>query len=161
MSIESTPKSEIPNDPYEVAERQLTLGLEWADIFAKTGDINQAKSAEIVLRNPSVYIRDVRPGQLPEYLRSKWADLINLSDDVVKRVATEDKAWDDQTSGIEKLQNLMFTGNIDPRYRVSISDVLRLSSELFAQSSQIEPGNTSYYIGNVQGMQSWISRFRQ
>jgi len=161
MLSESSPKTEISNNPQQVAEQQLTLGSEWADIFAATGTRDQAKTAEIALRNPAVYLHDVRSGQLPEAIRLKWSKLLELSEAVVKVAGTEDKGWSESTSGIEKLQGLMFAGSIDAKYRGSISDVIRLSSELFAESTAIVPGNTNYYKGNVLGMQSWIRGHRQ
>ncbi len=152
---------ELQQSPQQVGELQLSLGSEWADIFAVTGTTEQAKSAEITLRNPLVYLNDVRLSQLPEEIQDKWANLLILGEEVVKAAGTEDKKWSRSSSSLEKLQSLMFTGNINPEHRISIANVIREASKVFSESVAINPGNTRYYSGNVIGMQGWINRYRQ
>ena len=157
---ESLTKTEKSNDPKQVAEQQRLLGAEWADLYATDVDKHSFKNAEIVLRNPLVYLQGLRPNQLPKDLTEKWSNLLNLSETVAVVAATEDKEWSTGVTGIEKIQSLMFSGSIDPAYRGSISDIMRLSSELFAESTMIVPGNTSYFAGNIRGMSSWINTHR-
>ena len=160
MSFEqSGPKNnELRFEPEYVAERQLTLGNEWADLFAEKGNVELAKSAEITLRNPIVYLRDVSPSQLNEELKQEWSELLAFSESLVNVAQVDTKEWSNSTSGLEKLQQLMCVGAINPDYKGSISDVIRKSSKLFSESSRLVPGNTAYYAGNVQGMAGWIQK---
>lgn len=161
MSNESYPRKEIINDLLAVAKQQSILGAESADIFAATGTSELAKGAAITLRNPSAYLQDVNLEQLPKYLQESWESVLKLSETLVKVSDTENKDWDSGTSDIAKLQSLMSSGSIDTKYKGLMSDVMRLSSDLFADSTAMVPGNTDYYKGNVQGMQSWIRGHRQ
>lgn len=166
MANETLSPSEIANSPEQIAQRQLISGNEWAELYANdSSEDAPMKSAEIVLRNPCVYLNDISNdfsfNKLSEDLRTRWNSLLVFSDAVVRVAGTEDKEWNESTSGIEKLQGLMYSGSVNPKFRGSIADVMRLSSELFAESSVIIPGNTHYYEGNVRGMESWITRHRQ
>ncbi len=147
---------ELANNPAQLGELQRQVGLEWADFYA--ANIEPDNGAEIVLRNPAVYLRDVRPIQLPEKLRKEWVGLLEYSDAVAKVASTEDSGFSNDTSGIEKIQSLMNSGRINSDFRGSVGDIMRISSRLFAESIVVVPGNTSYYAGNVVGMEAWFSR---
>ena len=155
---EQSPRLEITNDPQQVAEQQLALGMAWADIYANgtSRDNRPDQSAEITLRNPAVYLQDLDRQQLPEDLQKGWNVLLSFAGSVATIAATKPVDWSPGVSSLEKIQNLMHSGNIDQDYCGSVADVMRSASELFAKSTQIVPGNTPYFAGNVQGMESWI-----
>ncbi len=157
---ELSTNTEILNNPHEIGERQRILGAEWANLYAKHADKHSFKNAEIVLRNPIVYLQGLHPDQLPKEIEERWSKLLDFSEDVVSVASSEDKEWSAGTTGIEKLQTLMFSGSVNPEYRGSISDILRLSSELFAESTAIIPGDSKYFAGNVRGMEGWINSHR-
>ena len=160
MSFEQSgaKNNELRFEPEYVAERQLTLGNEWADLFAEKGNVDLAKSAELTLRNPIVYLQDVSPSQLNEELKQEWSELLAFSESLVSATQVGSAEWSHQTSGLEKLQQLMYAGKINPDYKGAISDVIRKSSKLFSESSKLVPGDTAYYAGNVQGMAGWIQK---
>lgn len=161
LSNESLAKTEISNDPQQIAEQQRLLGAEWADLYAQGANKHSFNSAEIVLRNPLVYLQGLNPNQLPVDIEERWSNLLDFCEDVIKVAATEDKDWSVGTTGLEKVQSLLVSGSMDKGYRGSVSDIIRISSELFAESTLIIPGNTSYFAGNIRGMSSWIDRHRK
>lgn len=159
---EQSPRLEITNDPQQVAEQQLLLGNAWADIYANgsAGDNRPDQSAEITLRNPAVYLQDLDRQQLPEDLQEGWKVLLSYGESLASIAATKPVEWSPGVSSLEKIQNLMYSGNIDPDFCSSVADVMRFASGLFAKSTQIVPGNTPYFAGNVQGMESWLRHRR-
>lgn len=136
-----------------IAEQQRQLGDEWADLYA--AQETPLKTAEIALRNPVVYLRDVSLSNLPENIREKWGACLETTDKLVELAQTSDSVWSQGTNGIEKLQHLMVSGNLDSKYREPIAQTIRDASTLFADSSVIREGNTPYYDGNVRAMDSW------
>lgn len=144
-------------DPASIAEQQRQLGAEWAEAYAR----EPSQSAEIALRNPTVYLRDVAVSTLPERLQAGWAELLDTSEKLVSAAETTKTEWGTDVSGIEKLQGRMFSGNLKPEYREPIAEVIRGASVLFADSSQFRPGNTNYYAGNVHGMRGWLDRHQR
>lgn len=143
-------------DPMSVAEQQRELGAQWANVYANEPN----KSAEIALRNPLVYLRDVPMTTLPDNLQASWEELLDTTDKLVSAAATSETEWGADVSSIEKLQQKMFTGDLKPEYSLPIAEIIRDASALFADSSQLRGGNTQYYAGNIKGMQSWIERYR-
>lgn len=142
--------------PMSVAEQQLQLGTEWAQVYAA----EPVQSAEIALRNPVVYLRDVSMADLPEGLQAGWAELLDTSEKLVNAAETVKEEWGSDVSGIEKLQVKMFSGNLKPEFREPISQVIADASKLFADSSRFRQGNTTYYAGNVKGMQGWLNNYK-
>lgn len=143
-------------DPMSVAEQQRQLGTEWAQVYAA----EPVQSAEIALRNPVVYLRDVTVTELPEGLQAGWAELLDTSEKLVSAAETVKEEWGSDVSGIERLQVRMFSGNLKPEYREPIAEVITDASRLFADSSQFRQGNTTYYAGNIQGMQGWLKNYK-
>lgn len=139
-----------------VAELQNTLGQQWAEVYAK----EPVKSAEIALRNPAVYLQDVALSSLPGELQAGWTELLDTAEKVVAAAETTKSQWADDVNSIHKLQDRIFTGNLKSEYREPVADIIRDASSLFARSSQLRAGNTSYYAGNVQGMQGWLKRYQ-
>lgn len=147
--------------PELVAEQQVLLGEEWADLMVQASrDEPIDQGTEIVLRNPTVYLEDVSLYQLPSELHGCWKALFERCETTIAAAATEDKGWAPGVSSIGKLQNLLFSGSLDPGYKASVAYVMREASQLFALSSRVVPGKTSYYAGNARAMGSWITSRR-
>lgn len=144
-------------DQMSVAEQQRELGSQWAEVYAQ----EPVQSAEITLRNPTVYLQDVALSSLPDGLQASWAELLDTTEKLVNVAETTKSEWGIDISSIGKLQHRMFTGELKPEYRQPIADVIREASKLFADSSQLRAGNTEYYAGNIQGMQGWLRRHQQ
>ncbi len=148
--------SELETNPQQVAEQQVATAQEWATLYADPGREQGSKSAEIVLRNPLVYLRDVNPQSLPEELQTRWHKLLDFSEALAVAAATRPVEWGADVVGLEKIQGLVRDGDIDPAFRGSVADVMKASSALFADSTQHIPGNTKYYAGNVRGAANWL-----
>jgi hypothetical protein len=151
---------ENPNNPELVADMQAALGREWAAEYGNP-DNEMNPSAEIILRNPSVYLHEVRPGHLPDDLRKRWEDVLELSDLVAEQAATEQHTWGSATnrvSGLEKIQALVRDGEIKETYRGAVADIMRNSSDVFAESTKYVKGNTQYFAGNVIGAAGWLKK---
>lgn len=157
-------RPENVNDPLQIAELQRTAGTELANLYATSSLYSIARnSAEVVLRNPTVYLQDPSHNQLPEELQSGWSNLQDLSAAVVKLAAPEDKGWSADDLGIKRLQSLLYAGNLKSCHRL-IADVMEMASRLFAESIKAVPGNsdyTPYYDGNVKVMQNLLIRSKQ
>ncbi len=153
---------ELQNNPALVAEQQRTIGNEWADIFeaAAVYDGEIITSAEMALRNPTVYVQDVSVTSMSPELQDRWNELFADADEVVKRAETQKDEWAPDTTGIGKLQHRLFVGALKPEYGSDIARVINKASVLFADSSTMKPGNTAYYAGNVQGMEGSIRQYR-
>jgi hypothetical protein len=141
--------------PTELVQEQRRLGAEWADAYAAAE--YPLSGAEIVLRNPSVYLHDVDIKQLPDDLQRRWTGVNHLADGVVSLTTAADQSrWSPGTSGVAKLQHLMVAGELGTDSKGATADVLKAASEVFADSARILPGNTKYYAGNVKAMGSWL-----
>ncbi|MCL4392745.1 hypothetical protein M1145_01215 [Patescibacteria group bacterium] len=142
----------------QIARDQLDYGEKWADILILNGMKGLEQGTEMALRNPVVYLQETNLEQLPVELHQKWTNLLDLSEAFVQIAGTEKRDWGKSVSGLEKLQNLMQSGSIEPNYQVII-DIIRLSSQLFEQSITKVPGNvdSTYYQGNIEAMKSHIS----
>ncbi len=136
-----------------IAAQQRQLGDEWADLYA--AQETPLKTAEIALRNPVVYLRNVSLSSLPEGQREGWSAFLENTDKLVELAKTTENEWAADTNGLDKLQNLMFSGSLDPKYREPIAQKIREASTLFADSSDFRSGNTAYFAGNVRAMDSW------
>jgi hypothetical protein len=159
MSKENFPSiDQLIAEPARIADMQAMAGDSWAALYADRSAGKLPSSAEIVLRNPSVYVHDVSPRQLPEGLQDRWLAVMEFTDAVVQQAKTVDHEWGREVNSLEKLQSLVFSGEIDPAYRGAVGDVMRASSRLFAESVREVPGNTRYYAGNVIAAASWLSR---
>lgn len=151
---------QLKQDPFNVelvADTQANLGQEWAAIYGNP-TIEPDKSAEIILRNPSVYLHDVSPNQLPEELQKKWTDSLSYADTIAENASTEQQEWGREVSGFEKLQSLVRDGEIKSTHRGAVADIMRSASALFAESTLHVPGNTKYYAGNLMGAASWLPK---
>ncbi len=154
LNVQPTPKLELPTTPQEVADRQRVVGEQWATAYAE----QPAGSAEIVLRNPAVYLNDVNTFQLPGEQQEKWGKLSDAADAAVRIAGTVEHTWSSSSTPLERLQSLVRDKEIDPNYRSIVADIMRVSSDLFAESVEIVPGNTNYYAGNVLGAESWLPK---
>lgn len=157
MSHESIPNLEaLQGNPELVADIQVTLSQQWAEAYADPAAEAADRSAEIILRNPSIYLTDINPAQLPEDLKDRWSDLLSFTEATVAHAATVEHQWSSNASSLEKLQALVRDGEVDPRFRGTVADVMRNASTLFAESTKQIPGNTRYYAGNVVGAAGWL-----
>lgn len=145
-------------DPLSVATQQVSLAEKWAALYADPSQEKGPASAEIILRNPSVYLSSINPGDLPESLQDQWAKLLSFSDEAAAFVAAEPVEWGAGTTGLEKIHGLVRDGNVNPLARGAVGAVMRISSALFSESTQHLPGNTQYYAGNVEGAAGWLDR---
>ena len=150
---------EVPISSLSLGKRQAVLGKAWADIYSDPSK-PPTSSAEIVLRNPAVFLRDVDKVKLPEDIRGKWKELSAFADSLAQIAATNPVEWG-SVNGLDKLQQLVFTGNVKPDFRRSIGDVMKVSSDLFAESVDVSPGDQRYFAGNVVGAESWLARASQ
>lgn len=161
MSEANSQIDQLRQDPLNaelVADLQTQLGQEWAAIYADPQQELDA-SAEIILRNPSVYLHSVSPRQLPEELQTRWAETLEFADLLADKAAVKPHQWGTPTnrvSGLEKLQSLVRDSEIKPEYRGSVADIMRNSSALFGESLKHARGDVKYYAGNVMGASSWL-----
>jgi len=151
---------QLKQNPFNVelvADTQANLGQEWAAVY---GDMNieADNSAEIILRNPSVYLHDVSPRQLPGELQEKWTDALSYADTIAQHAATQQHKWGRDVGGFEKLQSLVRDGEVKPTHRGAIADIMRSASTLFAESTKHVAGNTKYYAGNLMGAASRLPK---
>ena len=150
-------KIEINPKVAEVAEKQRLYGLEWGRIYYEN---DQPTSTEIAVRNPVVYLNEGHPGKLPESMKQEWFDLLDYSKELVDQIDGNQTEWARNTTEIEKIQCLIRDGKIPSRFKGSISDVIIWSSDLFTRSTYEVAGNTDYYLGNVNAMESWSAKYR-
>lgn len=151
------PYQDLEQDPALIASEQVRLANEWANIYANP-DIEPDKGAEIILRNPSIYLDDVERRSLPEDLQLGWQKVEALADQVAESGATEDMEWGIDTTGLGKVQSLVFSGRMNPMLRGSVADIMRISSGLLSESMKHAPGRQSYYAGNVRAASGWLTR---
>jgi hypothetical protein len=129
---------------------------------AELGQEVPPASAELALRNPQVYMQDSRlVASLPPGLRERWNRLDAFAQGVASRGETRPKEWSEQASGLDKVQSLVESGEMSPSVRGGVGDVIRESSDLFADSVVIYPGNLKYLQGNVLGAASSLENLRR
>jgi hypothetical protein len=93
-------------------------------------------------------------------LRAEWEKLSVFADSVSSIAAVRPIDWGN-ISGLDRIQSMVFRGEIKPDFRGTVGDIMRISSDLFARSVRVAPGNTEYYKGNVAGAEAWIKNYRQ
>lgn len=156
-SVKPNPAENVElNIPYE--DKQAKLGKEWAIVYA---DENKplVNSAEIVLRNPAVYARDLERHKLPENLNDEWKKLNDFADSLSTVAALKPTEWGN-VNGLDRIQSMIFRGDINPVFRGAVGDIMKASSDLFSRSVKIVPGNTDYFKGNVVAAEAWIKDHR-
>ncbi|HUD07389.1 MAG TPA: hypothetical protein VMR34_05890 [Candidatus Saccharimonadales bacterium] len=170
MSEHSTTKpelspslEELERDPGLVARKQSELGIDISKLYANPEMNLPDGVAEIVLRNPAVYLKDVGSGQLQPDLHESWTRLLGFSDHVAQLAATKDSEWASGTSGLDKIQHIVFGGEVKPEFRRTVADIIRQASVLFGASTSTSgaEGNTRYYAGNVWGAMVRLRNFQQ
>ncbi len=116
------------------------------------------KGVGFALNNPVSYLKEVRLEQLPEKLRQGWSDLFNLSEPLIKINSTKNTDWNQSTNNLEQLQRLIHSTGINSNYQNTLSNIVRLSSDLFAQSIKEESGNIEpeCYEDNLEAMRQEI-----
>jgi hypothetical protein len=152
-----TPAPEETTDTVSLATRQAVLGEEWARIYGDT-NLPVNNRAEMILRNPSVYLNDIDPAQLPVGLQDRWHKLLGFCDSLADQADTETTRWSPSAHGLEKIQTMVQGGRVNPRYRGLVGFVIRDSSSLFAESVFHIPGNTTYYQGNLDSAEDSLQR---
>ncbi len=149
------------NNQGTLAERQVALATAWADIYRYAPSDIRVTSAEIVLRNPAVYIENINLPSLPEELQDRWRKLLTFSKSLTAIAATEPISDDAKINGLHDVQQLVFTDRVNPDFRGSVGDLMRASSALFAESTKHIAGDTHYYQGNIEGGEAWLLRHQQ
>jgi hypothetical protein len=145
-----------------IGRYQAELGQEWAAAYTDMSQEVPPASAELALRNPQVYMQDSRlVASLPPGLRERWNRLDAFAQGVASRGETRPKEWSEQASGLDKVQSLVESGEMSPSVRGGVGDVIRESSDLFADSVVIYPGNLKYLQGNVLGAASSLENLRR
>lgn len=147
---------EAENSVISVAQKQASLGAQWAAIYSNPA-IAVDPNAETILSNPSLYLNGIELNKLPEDLDAKWHSLLDFSEALVAIAGHPDIRWGD-VNGIGKLQSLVASNSIDPAFRGSVGDVIRLSSNLFAESSPYEPGDTRFYANKIHEAEKELSK---
>ena len=162
----TTPPVETLEQQIAYEDKQATLGREWAAIYS---DPNRqlVNTAEIVLRNPAVYLRNLDRHNPPEQLRTEWLKISALADVVSTAAAVKSEDWGN-IKGLDRIQNMVFRGAINPDFRGTVGDLMRVSSDLFSRSVKLAPGSVDYqpgmeeyYQGNVAAAEGWIRDYRQ
>lgn len=159
---EEPPISSLPGeatDDTSIAARQTALGQEWSRVYSNP-DLPLDNNAELILRNPTVYLHDVDPTQLPEELQNRWHQLLGFCEKLADIADTETASWTGNTHGLERIQTLVYGGRISPDFRGSVGDVIRVSSGLFAESLQHLPGDTAHYQANIDSADSYLGKHR-
>ena len=151
------PYQGLEQNPELVASEQVRLADEWARVYADP-DHEPTTSAEIIFRNPSVYLNDVNRSQLPEDLKLGWEKAEKFAEQIVSFGDSKETEWSRYASPIEKVQSLVQSGSMNPMVRGSVADLMRVSAGLFSESTKHIPGNTPYYAGNVRGAAGWLNR---
>lgn len=152
-----TPAPAEATDVASIATRQAVLGEEWARIYSDPNlPINNR--AEMVLRNPSVYLNDIDPAKLPEGLQDRWHNLLGFCDGLAAQADTGTASWTPEAHGLEKIQTMVQGGRVDPSHRKNVGFVIRSSSNLFAESVPHIPGNTAYYQANLDSAEDSLQR---
>jgi len=144
----------------QLPAKQLSLSNRIAEQYLlPDADARLVRNADVVLKNPINYLKGLQKEQLPRGLQEKWHKLLDFSEAVAKISGIDERSFSDGTTGLEKIQTNMNDGNIDPNFRGTISDVLRVSSELFAESYAMLPDNNhAYYMENVEFMDSLLAK---
>jgi hypothetical protein len=150
----STPES--PVIPLSIGERQVNAAKGWAEIYA---DSNRTpnNSAEIALRTPAVYSREVDRITLPPELRNKWHKLLAHCDSLAELASHTPTEWGN-INGLDKLQAMVYRGNVKLDFRRSVADMMEASSKLYEESAEVAPGDQKYFEGNVIAAESWLAR---
>ncbi|MBA2278860.1 hypothetical protein H0V99_00240 [Candidatus Saccharibacteria bacterium] len=154
-ALNADPYHSLETSPELVASEQLRLADEWARIYGNPTAEGPDRSAEIILRNPAVYLNDVDMRRLPEHLQSGWKKTLQFAEDIARIGATKDYEWSTSANSLEKVQSMVFCGEMN--LPGSVSDLMREAAGLFAQSTKYDPGNTSYYAGNIRGASGWLT----
>ena len=158
MSEEPQPPAPAEsNGGAPVAARQAALGEEWARVYADQ-DRPIDNNAELVLRNPVIYLHDVNPHELPEGLQDRWNKLLGFCVVLADIADPEPASWTSQTHGLERVQTLVHGGRISPDFRGSVGDVIRVSSDLLAESVEYLPGRTANYQANLDSAYSYLQK---
>jgi hypothetical protein len=154
-----TPAPAEATDTASIATRQAILGEEWARIYADP-NVPINNRAEMILRNPSVYLQDVDPAQLPGELPVQWQRLLGFCDGLAAQADTEPVSWAPHVHGLEKLQTMVQGGRVDPGFRGPVGFVIRSASNLFAESLPHVPGpmNPAYYQANLDSAEASLQR---
>lgn len=148
----------VVSDPQLVAQKQVVLASQWAELYEDSNSEQGPSSAEIVLRNPAMYLGDIDPNLLPDELQDKWQKFIEYCDFLAKQATGSSAEQNSNLIGVEKILALVRDGEYNPDYRGDMAEVMRQSSSLFAESVKHIPGNSKYYEGNVQGATSRLER---
>ena len=101
-----------------------------------------------MLRNPQVYFEYNGVARLPRSLQAEWQAL-NLAGDEVAHASGFGQDWAAGTPGISKLQAMVRDGKVTVAVRNDVARLLERASDVFARSTGFDPGNTSYYAGNL------------
>lgn len=147
----------LAENPALVAEMQAELGHDWAEHYRHNP---QDRGAEIILRNPAVYLGDVNRNLLPEGLQGGWINLLKFANVTAEVADTKPDGhdWAEGVNGVEKIQWLVNGGFVAPHYANAVEQVIREASDLFDASTREQPGNTKYYAGNVIAAQGWLAQ---
>jgi hypothetical protein len=146
-------------DDSSVAAQQAALGEQWAKVYANP-EVPIENRAEMILRNPVVYLHDINPHELPEELQDRWHKLLGFSASLADVAATRTNRWSSAAHGLERVQTLVYAGEINPDFRGAVGDVMRVSSNLFAESTGYLPGNTANYQATLDSADASLQRHR-
>lgn len=165
-SGELFPGLEPAHDARYVAERQREFGSRWADALSDAAIPGMLPlfSAEIALRNPVNYAKDVPSVLLPTELDHQWQVLQDRSSIIVNATVGPHYEWAPESQPLDRLYELLKedkTPYLTTPILGAIAGVIRDASELFARSSIEQPGNTEYYDGNIAAMESRLPAQRQ
>src|ERR1039458_9955438 len=94
-------------DDSSVAARQTALGEQWAKVYSNP-EVPIENQAEMILRNPVVYLHDVNPHELPEELQDRWHKLLAFSSTLADVAATRTTSWSSAAHGLERVQTLVY-----------------------------------------------------
>ncbi|NTW61895.1 hypothetical protein HGB25_00550 [Candidatus Saccharibacteria bacterium] len=133
----------------ELAEQQVQLADVWAELYSRPDYHGHGKSAEVILRNPSVYLGDIDASQLPQDLQDRWLKFMTQASECVAISSTIPMQPDDKT-GLNRLKDLVENENVRTEARPDVAKLVVQASRLFADSVQHVPGATDYYQKNVE-----------
>ncbi len=148
--------------PTEIGKRQVEVAQRWAEIYQKDRSMTGggASTAEIVLRNPAVYAREVPHSSLPESLKKMWANLEKLAEALSVVADMRHTEWGD-IGGLDRIQHMVQAGSLDSHYRGAAADIMVTSSDLFDRSTELVPGNSRYFADNVTGAEAWLAQSKR
>jgi hypothetical protein len=121
----------------------------WAELYSRPNYYGHGKSAEVILRNPSVYLSDIDISQLPTDLQNHWLKFMSDANEVVA-VSSIVPLQPDNKSGLDRLKDLVEHEYVRPEARPDIAKLVVQASRLFADSTQHIPGATDYYQKNIE-----------